>query len=118
MVFVINGEKVSEDWFTPGWTNYNKRVPYQVYDVTNILETGENALAVILSYGWYAGYVGYAQLVKLPQVKDIYSTGLHYILPIVVLIWFLMVERQSPARSAFFATSSRVSTPFRFSAGR
>ena len=43
--------------------------------------------------------------IKLPQVKDIYSTGLHYILPIVVLIWFLMVERQSPARSAFFATA-------------
>ena len=41
----------------------------------------------------------------LPQVKDIYSTGLHYVLPIVVLVWFLMVERQSPARSAFFATS-------------
>jgi alpha-L-rhamnosidase len=71
--FVINGEKVSEDWFSPGWTNYNKRVHYQVYDVTNILENGENALAVILSYGWYAGYVGYAQLVKLPQVKGFYG---------------------------------------------
>ncbi|MEM8823808.1 MAG: TRAP transporter permease [Pseudomonadota bacterium] len=46
-----------------------------------------------------------AQEIKLPQVKDIYSTGLHYILPIVVLVWFLMVERQSPARSAFFATA-------------
>ncbi|MEO0654984.1 MAG: TRAP transporter fused permease subunit, partial [Pseudomonadota bacterium] len=43
--------------------------------------------------------------IKLPEVKDIYSTGLHYILPIVVLVWFLMVERQSPARSAFFATA-------------
>lgn len=43
--------------------------------------------------------------IKLPQVKDIYSTGLHYVLPIVVLVWFLMVERQSPARSAFFATA-------------
>lgn len=43
--------------------------------------------------------------IKLPEVKDIYATGLHYILPIVVLVWFLMVERQSPARSAFFATA-------------
>ena len=43
--------------------------------------------------------------IKLPEVKDIYSTGLHYVLPILVLVWFLMVERQSPARSAFFATS-------------
>ena len=46
-----------------------------------------------------------AEKIVLPQVKDIYSTGLHYVLPIVVLVWFLMVERQSPARSAFFATS-------------
>ncbi|MFQ6550139.1 TRAP transporter permease [Aestuariibius sp. 2305UL40-4] len=46
-----------------------------------------------------------AEEIKLPQVKDIYATGLHYILPIIVLVWFLMVERQSPARSAFFATA-------------
>lgn len=46
-----------------------------------------------------------AEKIELPQVKDIYSTGLHYVLPIVVLVWFLMVERQSPARSAFFATA-------------
>jgi len=46
-----------------------------------------------------------AEKIELPQVKDIYATGLHYVLPIVVLVWFLMVERQSPARSAFFATA-------------
>ena len=43
--------------------------------------------------------------IKLPTVAEVYLTGLHYVLPIVVLIWFLMVERQSPARSAFFATA-------------
>ncbi|WP_025311034.1 TRAP transporter permease [Roseicyclus elongatus] len=43
--------------------------------------------------------------IKLPTVKEVYATGLHYILPIVVLVWFLMVERQSPAKSAFYATS-------------
>jgi TRAP transporter 4TM/12TM fusion protein len=46
-----------------------------------------------------------AKDIVLPQVKDIYATGLHYVLPIVVLVWFLMVDRQSPARSAFFATA-------------
>jgi TRAP transporter 4TM/12TM fusion protein len=46
-----------------------------------------------------------AEKIELPQVKDFYATGLHYVLPIVVLVWFLMVERQSPARSAFFATA-------------
>lgn len=43
--------------------------------------------------------------IKLPTVGEVYATGLHYILPIVVLVWFLMVERQSPAKSAFYATS-------------
>lgn len=43
--------------------------------------------------------------IKLPTVKEVYATGLHYVLPILVLVWFLMVERQSPAKSAFYATS-------------
>ena len=43
--------------------------------------------------------------IRLPTVAQVYATGLHYVLPIVVLVWFLMVERQSPAKSAFYATS-------------
>ena len=43
--------------------------------------------------------------IKLPTVAEVYKTGLHYILPIFVLIWFLMVEQQSPAKSAFYATA-------------
>ncbi|SFP43755.1 TRAP transporter permease [Tranquillimonas alkanivorans] len=43
--------------------------------------------------------------IKLPTVGEVYATGLHYILPIFVLIWFLMVEQQSPAKSAFYAVS-------------
>ncbi len=42
--------------------------------------------------------------IKLPTVAEVYATGLHYVLPILVLIWFLMVEQQSPAKSAFYAT--------------
>ena len=71
--FIINGEKVGEDYLNPGWTNYNKRVHYQVYDVTDRLREGSNALSSVVSYGWYAGYVGYALLVGLPQVKGFYG---------------------------------------------
>ncbi|WOI55620.1 TRAP transporter permease [Palleronia sp. LCG004] len=46
-----------------------------------------------------------AEIVKLPKVGEVWKTGLHYVLPIIVLVWFLMVEQQSPARSAFFATA-------------
>jgi len=41
--------------------------------------------------------------IKLPVMKEVVPTGLHFLLPIIVLVWFLMVERQSPAKSAYFA---------------
>ncbi len=46
-----------------------------------------------------------AKEVRLPVMREVVPTGLHFILPILILIWFLMVERQSPARSAFFAVA-------------
>lgn len=41
--------------------------------------------------------------IKLPTVGQVFPTGLHFLLPILVLVWFLMVEMQSPAKSAFYA---------------
>jgi TRAP transporter 4TM/12TM fusion protein len=43
-------------------------------------------------------------VVTLPQTKPTVMVGLHYILPVVVLVWCLMVERLSPGLSAFWAT--------------
>jgi TRAP transporter 4TM/12TM fusion protein len=40
----------------------------------------------------------------LPQTKPTVLVGLQYILPVVVLVWCLMVERLSPGLSAFWAT--------------
>ncbi|WP_282935355.1 glycoside hydrolase family 78 protein [Paenibacillus sp. RC67] len=54
----VNGERVSDDYFAPGWTDYNIRVQYQTYDVTAHLQSGETALAAIVGTGWYCGYVG------------------------------------------------------------
>lgn len=45
-----------------------------------------------------------APVAKLPQTKPTVMVGLHYILPVVVLVWCLMVERLSPGLSAFWAT--------------
>ena len=53
----LNGQEVGDDWFTPGWTDYRRRVQYQTYDVTALLVEGPNALGAILSTGWYAGNV-------------------------------------------------------------
>ncbi len=71
--FYINGDRIGDDYFAPGWTDYNKRVYYSVYDVTDQLRAGENAFAATLSYGWYSGYLGYALLVGTPQVRDFYG---------------------------------------------
>jgi len=41
----------------------------------------------------------------LPHAGDTIKTGLHFILPVVILIWCLMVEQLSPGLSAFYATA-------------
>ena len=46
-----------------------------------------------------------APVVHLPEVKPTVNSGLHYILPVIVLVWCLMVERLSPGLSAFWATA-------------
>jgi len=50
----LNGNRVGDCYFAPGWTNYNKRLQYQSYDVTEMLE-GKNTIAFILGDGWYKG---------------------------------------------------------------
>src|SRR5918993_2134612 len=58
--FSLNGKKVGEDVLAPGWTDYNRRVQYQVYDVTPLLAEGANVLGAVLGDGWYSGFFGFA----------------------------------------------------------
>ncbi|MBQ6473511.1 MAG: family 78 glycoside hydrolase catalytic domain [Victivallales bacterium] len=53
----VNGQPVTETVFNPGWTQYDRRVQYQVYDVTRRLRKGCNALAVRLGDGWCCGKI-------------------------------------------------------------
>ncbi|NIA70200.1 TRAP transporter permease [Pelagibius litoralis] len=46
-----------------------------------------------------------APIVSLPKVGPTVKSGIHFILPVIVLIWCLMVERLSPGLSAFWATA-------------
>lgn len=55
----INGQRVSEDLFAPGWTKYEERTQYQVYDVTNLVRPGRNVLGAMLAEGWYKGVFGF-----------------------------------------------------------
>merc|ERR1711964_167547 len=45
-----------------------------------------------------------SEVVKLPQTRPTVMVGLHYLLPVVVLVWCLMVERLSPGLSAFWGS--------------
>lgn len=51
----INGSRVGDSYFTPGWTSYKHRLQVQTYDVTHQLATGENAIGAMLGNGWYKG---------------------------------------------------------------
>jgi alpha-L-rhamnosidase len=58
----LNGQRITEDYFNPGWTDYSKRVYYRAYDVTDRVHPGPNALGAILADGWYSGYVGFGKM--------------------------------------------------------
>ncbi len=57
----INGKRIGSDLFTPGWTDYSKRVYYQTYEVTDLINRGGNAMGAIVADGWYAGYIGFGR---------------------------------------------------------
>ena len=50
---VINGEKISEEFFLPGASQFDKHLYYQTYDMTNSLKKGENILCFNVASGWW-----------------------------------------------------------------
>ena len=50
----LNGERVGDFIMAPGWTQYDKRHLYQIYDITSLLKE-ENSLNVTVGKGWYRG---------------------------------------------------------------
>ncbi len=54
----LGGVRVGDFRFAPGCTDYRRRVAYQTYDVTDLLQAGGNELTVQLADGWYRGSCG------------------------------------------------------------
>lgn len=54
----INGKRIGNNELAPGWTDYRKRIQFQTYDVTELMQQ-HNTLGIILADGWYSGYLGY-----------------------------------------------------------
>ena len=51
----LDGKKVGDAFFTPGFTYYPHDLAYQTYDVTGDIEGGTTTLRVYLGQGWYCG---------------------------------------------------------------
>ena len=54
----INGKRVGDFVLAPGTDDYNKRLQYQVYDVSDYLRKGKNLIEVVIGDGWYRGNNG------------------------------------------------------------
>ncbi len=51
---MLNGKKVGNRYFAPGFTSYKTRLQYQTYDITELLKN-ENELDVVVAGGWAVG---------------------------------------------------------------
>lgn len=80
----INGVVVGDHVFDPGWTSYKHRLQYQTFDVTTMLRTGQNAMGVFLSDGWFRGRLGFGggrrniygdKLALIAQLEIFYADG-------------------------------------------
>jgi len=58
----LNGQRVGDAYFAPGWSDYHRRAYYNTYDVTTLVKPGANALGAWVADGWYSGYVGFGLL--------------------------------------------------------
>ncbi len=74
----LNGERVGDDYFTPGWTDYKKRVYYNTYDVTGMVKKGGNAIGAVLADGWYSGHIGWG------HKRDHYGKNIRVMAQLVV----------------------------------
>ncbi len=55
---LLNGMAMDERRFAPEYSSYQKCLFYQIYDVTDKLQAGKNAIGVLLADGWWGGRCG------------------------------------------------------------
>jgi len=63
----LDGKRVAPGtMLAPGWTDFHKRMLYQTYDVTSLLQRGDNTLGVVLAGGWYSSPMTWAGYREYP----------------------------------------------------
>lgn len=58
----INGNKVGNDYYNPGQTQFNKSHLYQTYDVTEMIQRGPNAFGAMMAEGWWSGLLSFGSI--------------------------------------------------------
>ncbi len=61
----LNGERIGDHVLDPAQTSYEKRAFYVTYDVTAQLQSGANALGVMLGHGWYGQNISWAPHIEV-----------------------------------------------------
>ena len=74
----LNGRRVGDHLFSPGWTSYDKRLQYESYDATALVQQGANAIGATLGDGWYRGHMGFS------NKRNNYGTRLGLLAQLVV----------------------------------
>ena len=65
----VNGQRVGDSRFAPGWTDYHQRAYYNTCDVTAFVKRGDNAIGAWVGDGWYSGYIGFGLLTGIGTEK-------------------------------------------------
>ena len=65
----INGEKVGDQYFAPGFTSYRHSLQYQYYDVTELLRD-KNELIAVVGGGWAVGRFTYASKSRITDDRQ------------------------------------------------
>lgn len=58
----INDKIISNRILTPGLTSYPFRLMYQSYDITNLLQIGNNKIEIYVAPGWAVGHYGISHI--------------------------------------------------------
>lgn len=75
----MNGKRISDQLFAPGYTSYESRLQYQTYDVTDQIQKGRNAIGVILADGWYRGKL------IITSNKNVYGKNVGFLMQLHIL---------------------------------
>ncbi|WP_027204079.1 family 78 glycoside hydrolase catalytic domain [Butyrivibrio fibrisolvens] len=74
---LINGRSITDARLTPGCDEYDKRLQYQEYEITEVLKSGENEIFVTLGDGWYRGCNG------IDGIRNLYGEDISFLCSVI-----------------------------------